>query len=608
MNIINQYKNKKITEIKNEPAELILGNGAGSYLYLSNNLETRYQGLFFAENAAQNKKYEIYKTIDRIEVTGNRKISEIRNSFFKVEKKYEDGLTESYFMPYQMNSLCLEFSKNTEVETTLDVRSPYDSRSMGRFYEMKLEEDCLIVKFVKRRDWQEDHLGDKKEFSLFIAIKNDKESYEKIGEFFSKHYQKDQNRNSYPFDRFVYKALKMNCKRAVFSVNKNKKDAIAEANNVFKNFDKLYKKTRDEFGNFDIPKITDPEIKMAHLCAQSSIKTMLDETGGSVGAYAGIPWFFQFWHRDEAISLPQIYKINKKAAKEIIISQLDSVLRNNAFVKKRFSITEENIQCADSLGILARSCQQIFENNKINSDFREEIIKKFEKTIPKLLQERTQDDLAISLNGETWMDNLDRSGARIEIQAGRLALYKFLLMETGSEQYKILLEHLERKVIEKFYKNEVLWDSPEDETIRPNIFLSYYLYPELMLKEKWERCFDKILPELYLEWGGIASIAQTDHKFIPRDSGENSPSYHNGDSWYWINNLTAQVLFDINPSKYSEYINEIMEASTKEILYMGAVGHHSEISSAEKQESLGCEAQLWSAAMYLEFFDRALSN
>jgi len=94
-----------------------------------------------------------------------------------------------------------------------------------------------------------------------------------------------------------------------------------------------------------------------------------------------------------------------------------------------------------------------------------------------------------------------------------------------------------------------------------------------------------------------------DSRFVAKDSGEGSSSYHNGDSWYFMNNLVASVLYRINPAKYSEYINEIMDASTNEILYMGTVGHHSEISSAMCQESLGCEAQLWSSAMYLNFFD-----
>jgi glycogen debranching enzyme len=300
--------------------------------------------------------------------------------------------------------------------------------------------------------------------------------------------------------------------------------------------------------------------------------------------------------------------MDKKAAEEIINLQLESIINNNSFPKQRFPDSPQELQSADAIGCLARECYEIFSKNHVSKTFRQGIVKKFEKIVPKLLKERTQDGLAISFAKETWMDALDRSGFRIEIQAGRLALYKLLFTETDNDQYKILLEEMERKVVEKFYRDEMLWDSSESRTVRPNVFLAYYLYPELLLPEKWEKCFDKILPELYLEWGGIASVSQIDSRFVPKDTGEGSRAYHNGDSWYFMNNLVATVLYKINPAKYSEYINEIMEASTREILYMGAIGHHSEISSAEIQQSLGCEAQLWSSAMYLNFFDVAMGE
>lgn len=604
MKIINQYKNTKTEKNVEGSFSLIAGNNFGDYFYLSGE-ESRYQGFYYADNNNYEKKPNIYKVIDEIKILGRDEIVELKNNFFKIARESKDGLTEEYFIPDGFNSLCLKTSKQVQAEIILDVRHPYDTRQMGRFYEVGVQDDCLIVKYTKRRDWGEDNLGDKKEFSLYMAVKTDKASFETIGEFFSKYYPKDHKRNSYPWDRHVYKAFRMTCKKATFSVAKTKKEAIAEAQEVAKNWDKLYKKTRDSYSELEISKITDAEIKMACLCAQNSIRTLI-VNNKNIGAYAGIPWFFQFWHRDEALSLSQIYKINKKAAEEIISLQLNSILSSNSLPKQRFPESVQEIQSADAIGILARECYEIFKKNRIGKIFREDVVKKFEKIVPKILNERMQDGLVKNYTQETWMDSLDRSGFRIEIQAGILALYKFLFSETDNDQYRILLEDLERETVRKFYKEETLWDSPEDGTVRPNVFLAYHLYPELLVKEKWERCFDKILPELYLEWGGIASVSQVDGKFIGRDGGENSPSYHNGNSWYFMNNLVASVLYQINPAKYSEYINEIMEASTNDILYKGAIGHHSEISSATCQEALGCEAQLWSSTMYLNFFDVAM--
>jgi len=610
MQVTHQYKNTKIIKRAVEGTGLILGNDLGNYFHITDEKETRYQGFFYTSGKNHRYELEIYKVIDQINILNKGKLHEIKNNFFEVEKMYESGIIEKYFLPNGYNSICLETNKEVEAEIILDIKHPYDSRKLGRFYEIEIEGDYALIKFTKRRDWSEDELGDKKEFMLYLAIKTDKNKYKKIGEFFSKYYQKDFERNSCPWDRFVYKAIGIRSQKAVFSVSRNKRDAIREVKTVFKNFEKLNKKEEENISEkLKVPKIADEEIKMAYLCAQNSIYTMMVESNDKYGAYAGLPWFFQFWHRDEAISLLQIYKINKDLAKEIILSQLETIMNNGQIPKSRFyKIEEIGVQSADALGWLANRIIKLSEEYKLEEDFKMEIVSKIENATTKLLKERTKDDLAISFKNETWMDSLERGGERIEIQSCRYNIYDLLHKFTENDQYKILKKGLTDKICEKFYANKMLMDGPEDKTIRPNIFLAAYLHPELLTNKKWEKCFDKVLPKLYLDWGGISSVDTTSDKFIPEDTGENSMSYHNGNSWYWINNLVALVLYKLNPHKYSFYINEIMEASTNEILYYGIAGHHSEVSSAKDQTFAGCNAQLWSSAMYLEVFDEIASS
>jgi len=610
MKITHQYKNTKIQKEVDQSIGLVLGNDLGNYFYLTDEEETRYQGFFYADGENYKNELIVYKTIDRINILNNSELTEIKSGFFEVERKYKNKLSEKYFMPSGYNSLCLKTSRKVKAEIILDMRYPYDSRQMGRFYDLEIKKDCALVKFTKRRDWDEDGLGDKKEFTLYLAVKTDQGDYQKVGEFFSKYYKKDDLRNSYPCDRFVYKALEIDFKNAVFSVSKTAEGAIEEAESVFHNFEKLRKKEKENISKKLKPlKISDKEIKMSCLCAQNSICAMMVENNNKKGVYAGLPWFFQFWNRDEAISLLQIYKLNKSLAKETILAQLNIVSSNGQVPKQRFCDSSSNVlQSADALGWLADRTLKIFNKYKIPNDFKKEVVEKFEKAVSYLIQERTRDDFAISYKNETWMDSLERGEIKIEIQACRLKIYDFLYKLTKNDQYKILREDLRNKVRAKFYVDEILMDSLENKTIRSNVFLAAYLYPELLNKEEWEKCFDKILPKLYLEWGGISSVDKTSDGFIPNDTGENSASYHNGNSWYWVNNLTALVLYRLNPHKYSSYINAIMEASANEILYSGICGHHSEISSAEKQTSSGCGAQLWSSAMYLEVFDEILGS
>lgn len=607
MKITHQYKNTKIQKEIDNNIDLLLGNDLGNYFYLTNKEETKYQGFFYADGESRENELIIYKIIDRINVLNNSELTGIKNSFFEVERKYKNGLSEKYFMPSGYNSLYLKTSRKVKAEIILDIRHPYDSSQMDRFYDIKIEKDCALIKFTKRKD-------NKKEFTLYLAIKTDRDDYQKIGEFFSKYYKKDDLRNSYPCDRFVYKALEIDFKNAVFSVSKTSKGAIEEAESVFHDFEKLRKKEKENISKKLKPlKISDKEIKMSCLCAQNSIRTMMVENNNKKGAYAGLPWFFQFWSRDEATSLWQICKLNKNLAEEIILSQVETISAEGQIFKQRFYNSENNgLQSADALGWLVNRIWKIFNTSEISKSFKEkiaeEVAEKIEKAVSNLIQKRTIDDLVISRKNETWMDSLERDGARIEIQACALQIYNFLYRFTENDQYKILRDDLKNKVREEFYDGEILFDSPQDETVRPNIFLVAYLYPELLNKDEWEKCFDKILPKLYLEWGGISSVDKTSDLFIKQDTGEDSASYHNGNSWYWVNNLTALVLYRLNAHKYSDQINAIMEASANEILYGGICGHHSEVSSAEKQTSSGCGAQLWSSAMYLEVFDEVMGS
>ncbi len=135
------------------------------------------------------------------------------------------------------------------------------------------------------------------------------------------------------------------------------------------------------------------------------------------------------------------------------------------------------------------------------------------------------------------------------------------------------------------------------------MFIAAYVYPALLTNKEWEVCFNNILPKLWLEWGGLSTIDVSSPYFCDGYSGENPKSYHNGDSWFWINNLAAMVLYRINKRKFKRYIDKIVKASTQEILWGGMIGHHAELSSAKELRSEGCLSQAWSSAMYVELIN-----
>ena len=108
------------------------------------------------------------------------------------------------------------------------------------------------------------------------------------------------------------------------------------------------------------------------------------------------------------------------------------------------------------------------------------------------------------------------------------------------------------------YLADGLYNASRDETIRPNVFIAAYVYPSLLNNANWTKCFSYLLPKLWLDFGGLSTIDKSHHLFCNEYTGENNQSYHRGDSWYWLNNLSALVMHRIDKNKFSVYVNKIL--------------------------------------------------
>jgi glycogen debranching enzyme len=177
---------------------------------------------------------------------------------------------------------------------------------------------------------------------------------------------------------------------------------------------------------------------------------------------------------------------------------------------------------------------------------------------------------------------------------------------TNKTNFDDLEKKFKEKIITQYYKDGKLLDADDGKT-RPNIFIVYYFYPELFSNEQWEGIFDFALKELWLEWGGLATVSKNDSVYKNDYTGETGGSYHNGDSWFWINNLAGIVLTDLNKDRYYDKIKKILNASTDEILFSGAIGNHAELSSASKLRSEGAVSQAFSCSMFVEFVDKLVN-
>lgn len=578
MIIEHQYKKLRIQkEIGEQNFGFLLTNHAGSFFSQSTTQKSRFDGYFILEGDTP------YKIIDEI-LTQNTP-NKIINKLNSIIRQTSQKITEEYFLPRHKNTLVVSFSNPTLVSLHLDVRSIFDNREFGRFFDIRQSKNKIIIKYTKKSDNQDT------EFEYFVVL--NKNPYKKVQNWIKKHYVFDAQRNSYPDQKYVYDALLLEVeKNLVISVSKNLKKAIKENNYILKNLPRLKNIKQIEVNK----RIKDKEIFLAYLNSINSLLSLQKKHG----LMAGLPWFFEYWSRDELLCLKALMLIKRFDIAKQILEKYSKILIDNGFITSIYP--NSTLRSADAFGWLfvrLYDFSKVSKSNKIKN-----ILLSFEK---EHLNTESKEILISNNALETWMDtdpsDAGRKGYRIEMQAFLLKIYKMLYEYTNDHKYLTSQELLKNKVLHSFYDGKYLYDGLADKIIRPNIFLATYVYSDLFENKTWTSIFKNSLPKLWNQWGGLATIDKAHPTFQDTHTGQDNKSYHQGDSWYFLNNLSALVLYRLDKNKFSPYIKKIIEASTNEILYMGFIGHHAELSSSKTQQSHGCRAQAWSAATYIELIN-----
>jgi len=533
-----------------------LSNNKGDYIWMgSGPPKSRYEGWFCSFDPQ-----ETFRIIDFMEVKGGGAVSEISNRFTHFERKREN-VSETFYLVPSSHVLVYELDKKKEVEIFFDARHSYDP-ARGADYRLEKEGEVTVIEF---------------ENGIFLAIKGGE--VQDIKEPVNRYYSYDEGRNSPPFSREVFRGVNVLGKRLVLSASKNRREAIEGASKMF---------IRSV--------LTEKEDSVDIQCAKKALSNLF--VSDYPGLYAGLPWFFQFWSRDESISLKALFEIDKEKGKRLFFRLLEDGLRRGP----------REVINMDAPGWIFKRAEDIlpFADKKE----KELINRSLKRHIEELLWTFTSEGFATNRPKETWMDSIDRNGARIEIQAMRLNMYRLASLLAKKRKMKVFYKKMEKDLRKKvrgvFFDGENLYDGYypyvgiTEKVIRPNIFIAAYIYPQLLSRREWIKCFDNALSSLWLPWGGVATLDKEDDNFHYFHTGEDSRSYHQGDSWFYLNNLTALVLWRTDRKRYEYYIRKILEASREELLTMGAIGTHAEVSSAKELESGGCVNQAWSNAMYLE--------
>ncbi len=592
------YDGNKINHEEVVDANFLLTNNLGGFFL--DYKTTKYRGLHTIKKTEDS--FLLLKTVDSVEI--NKIITDIEISENHIKKTY--GKTDEKILMHE-NGLLYEVKNYSGTSVlTLDIREIFSHDIKGNFYKIYDENGCIIIEFSKRID--KNVL-----YTHHVVIKTDA-PYTPVKEWKSKHFEYDEKRKDSPYEWYVFEALKFNINgnlKAVIISSDDKSKGVGDANYLFYNSERIKNDKKSVKSNFGFKKKANMRTNTARHFAKRSLNNLLVNSQDYSGIYAGLPWFCQFWTRDEAISLGSFIK-NKEydISKNILFRQMNRILPDGR-LSNRFPHSE--LGSADGVGLVFLRARELFEKKVLNLDDLNFVKERLKNSIERMEQFYMKNGLIYSKPHETWIDtggdSDKRDGARIEIQAYMLNMYYLMsiiykkLDDSIYKDYKKKELEMAKTVRTIFLKNDSLKDGSDDETQRPNVFLAYYAYPSLLKQEEWMDVFKNSIKSLWLDWGGFSTIDKNSKLFRPEYTGIDNLSYHRGDSWFFINNIAAISMYRLNHATFSYYIKKIMNASTDEILKYGALGAASEISSAKELRAEGCISQAWSNATYVEMID-----
>jgi hypothetical protein len=280
---------------------------------------------------------------------------------------------------------------------------------------------------------------------------------------------------------------------------------------------------------------------------------------------AGFSWFYEKWYRDELLSIFLIQPLWKNFFEQRIKFYLYNL--ENVWDKNK---PDGSLAVDTFLLFLLNLPQDLF---LVHFNLLENYLQKWQ-------EEFNLDNLPPY---STWMDTLERKNA-LEIDVFYLkALRRFAKV---NKKYVPLANNLKERIIKKIKENPV----------DINLIFAFLFLEDIFTLNEWKSFFEKLLKENYLSWGGLATLPLNNPKFLDEDDGEKAKAYHQGDSWYFLNNLLAYSLSKIDFQKFKNFIQKIIESSFLDLFFDGALGWSSEISSAKERKSEGSLVQTWSIA------------
>jgi hypothetical protein len=365
----------------------LLTDKQGGYLSLGSKWNVSHtQGLFYLD-----RNWNMYKSIDNIYL--DKEMTSLEYGFSYAIRNYSHSKEK-----FELSPTCLIYDvKNYtgDIFLDLDFREMFNYDDKGREYDIERKDDLVIIHYKKHKK--------------FLVLKGVGE-IEVLGQWEKRDYHYDKQRNT-KGDFYIYKALKIKCKgglKLYISFSDNKSEAVRNTRSGETN-EKMIKDAL----NMRVKSACRKKRMTANTAIYSldSLKTTIGKGHHKIeGIFAGLPWFHQFWSRDELISLKALMIEEKfDFVKERLMNHLNSIGENGR-IPNRQPGTETS--SADAIGWLFKRFYDfltILEEKKCLKDYfkEEELIAvkhKLHYSIEEHMVKYMHDYLIKNEFNETWMD------------------------------------------------------------------------------------------------------------------------------------------------------------------------------------------------------------
>ncbi|MFW5866067.1 MAG: amylo-alpha-1,6-glucosidase, partial [Nanoarchaeota archaeon] len=444
------YSHDRFKHVSTGPPAGLLTDGNGGYFAIHPDLS--FRGWFRFDRS----DWDMQKILDSITPLDEGECIATRQMFYGLKREFSSGARDAFHL-YGRSLLYECFDFNGRVKLSLDHRKAYEGSRFGRHYEIDVYGSTVRITFLQHSE------DGSVEYESHLIIRGARDA-EVLGQWRKEEYVVDRDRGARS-EYWVYDALTfIPSRHVIFSSSSTDYEARTVVDVAYHHSEEIISTlhTKALHRLPDVSSFGDRKTQAALLCASDSLlsltQNILDGPHDvEKGIFAGLPWFFQIWSRDELISLGGLIALASVNDDDALWSDCISIvdrhmssLLDDGLLPNRHP--ESKLPSADAIGWLAHRTNVLIDNLRKHKKLFEfcsvdmlvswhstlshaiSLIKEHHGGTGQFSRSRSGSHACLFSNGagQTWMDTIvegddGRPGFRIEIQALMLSLYDAVL-------------------------------------------------------------------------------------------------------------------------------------------------------------------------------------